>query len=426
MRIMWLCNKMPGIVASEINEEISNKEGWIDGIISHMLGDEKCNIELAVTFPSDLNESEISGTTKDGIEYFSFKEDLVNLDKYDEAVEDKLDRIIGEYNPDIIHIYGTEYPHALAISKVLLKEEYSKIKTVVGIQGMMGLCANTYTLGIPEHIQKRNTFRDLIKKDNILNQKEKFFKRALNERKLLENVEYVIGRTAADKKFTEEINPNRKYYKLNETLRSNFYDTNWRIESSNSNTILVTQADYPIKGFHYLLEALAIVCKVKPELNLIVTGNQITKYNTLKEKIKIGSYGLYIRQLIRKYNLEKNIKFEGMVNAKLMEELMLSSRILVSPSIIENSPNSVGEAMLLGLPVISSRVGGVPSIIDDKEEGLLYNYDDIKELARLIIEVMDNDELAKKISKAGQEKARITHNRELNYNRMIEIYEEII
>ena len=58
-----------------------------------------------------------------------------------------------------------------------------------------------------------------------------------------------------------------------------------------------------------------------------------------------------------------------------MKERFLKSNVFVSPSTIENSPNSLGEAMLLGIPCISSDVGGVKNLLKHEEEGYVYQTD---------------------------------------------------
>ena len=103
----------------------------------------------------------------------------------------------------------------------------------------------------------------------------------------------------------------------------------------------------------------------------------------------------------------------------------LKSHVFLSSSLIENSPNSVGEAMLLGVPVVSSEVGGVPSLFEGEEEGLFYPVEDTKTLARQIIRIFESDELAEKLSVAAKRKAALTHNPETNYERLLEIYHEI-
>ena len=112
--------------------------------------------------------------------------------------------------------------------------------------------------------------------------------------------------------------------------------------------------DYPIKGLHFLLRAMKDILEEYPETKIYVAGNCITGDDGFKKKIKMASYGKYLRELIEQYHLEEHIEFLGNLNAEQMKQRYLNSNVFVSPSSMENSPNSVGEAMILGVPVISS------------------------------------------------------------------------
>ena len=81
--------------------------------------------------------------------------------------------------------------------------------------------------------------------------------------------------------------------------------------------------------------------------------------------------------------------------------------------------------MLLGVPVVASRVGGIPSLIAEEEEGLLFEACNADGLAEDIIRIWKDDNLAMKLSAKARERAVLTHDADANYRRLIEIYEEI-
>ena len=97
--------------------------------------------------------------------------------------------------------------------------------------------------------------------------------------------------------------------------------------------------------------------------------------------------------MIEKYELGKNIEFTGLLNENQMIERLLKTNVFILPSAIENSSNSLGEAMLLGLPCIASNTGGTMDILKHKEEGLLYPYTEPAILAEYIGRFFENDEL---------------------------------
>ena len=108
-----------------------------------------------------------------------------------------------------------------------------------------------------------------------------------------------------------------------------------------------------------------------------------------------------------------------------MCDRFLKSHVFVSPSSIENSPNSVGEAMLLGVPVVSSDVGGVKNLLTHGEEGFVYPYDEPYMIAHYVCHLFGDDALAQTLSEHARAHAAHTHNREENLQKMLEIYREI-
>ena len=265
------------------------------------------------------------------------------------------------------------------------------------------------------------TFRDLIKFDNIFKQKKAFEKRGINEIKLLKSSDYLIGRTTWDYANTKAITGEDKYFFCNESLRDDFYNAKWDIENIERKTIFVTQAYYPIKGFHFMIEALGILKNKYPDIKCYVSGYNIFK----NSNIKLTSYAKYLKKKIKKYNLENNIEFLGLLDTNEMITYLKKSNVYVQPSVIENSPNSLGEAMLLGMPCISSNVGGVSDLLVHKIEGYTYPFSESAMLANYIETIFNDDSLAIELGKKAHEHAIITHNRKVNSDTTISIYEQI-
>ena len=158
---------------------------------------------------------------------------------------------------------------------------------------------------------------------------------------------------------------------------------------------------------------------------MYVAGDKITAYESLKDKIRIGTYGKYLLELIRENHLKERVVFLGKLDAEEMCGRFLKSHVFLSASVLENSPNSVGEAMLLGVPVVSSNAGGVSSLLEGEKEGLLYSSEDENALAAQIMRIFSDEQLADRLSRAEKERAGRTHDAAANYKRLLEIYNEI-
>jgi len=124
-------------------------------------------------------------------------------------------------------------------------------------------------------------------------------------------------------------------------------------------------------------------------------------------------------------NLEGTIIFTGLLDEKQMCERYLQSNVFVCSSSIENSPNSLGEAMLLGVPCVASDVGGVSNMLTHKKDGFLYQADAPYMLAYYVCEIFSDNELVSNISNNARMKASRTHDKEKNTNDLINIYVDL-
>lgn len=435
MRILWICNQMPPVVAESLQLQPTNKEGWIAGILEQIKKEKSTrNLEIGICFPipdslkkvyesQDGEGRELLRGEADGFSYFGIVQDNVNLHFYDFKVERQMESIIGQFRPDMLHIFGTEYPHALAAAKAFNRPE----RILVGLQGIMSACADAYFADLPEKVMKRFTFRDWLKRDNIQEQQEKFALRAEHETQLLRIAGHVTGRTEFDRKAALRMHPSMQYHFMNETMRSNFYEgETWNEEDCQPHRIFVSQGNYPLKGLHKVLEALPLIREMYPDVTVHVAGDVITAHGTWKEKLKISSYGKYLLDLMKKNQCTGQVTFLGKLDAEQMKQEYLQANVFVSASSMENSSNSIGEAMLLGVPVVSSRVGGLESLLTDEQDGLFYAFSDEKELARRVMRVFENRELAEKLSENARLRALQNHDPQKNFARLMEIYQEIL
>ena len=412
MKLLWLCNMAPGVA-----REKEGKGGlWMD----HLLADlrQREDITIRILFPG---KPEQQGVLDDRCSYASFQNGLPY--EYLPQLEARFRKELAEYAPDVIHIWGTEYAHTLAM--VNAAEGAGKLDHLaVSIQGLCSEIAGQYANGIPETIRKRSTFRDLVRKDNILQQQEKFALRGELELQALRRVRHVIGRTHWDLDCTRKINPQAVYHFCNETLREPFYQGAWEYRSCQKHRIFASSCEYPVKGFHYLLEALAEVVKAYPDTTVAVTGRSFFAPG-FKAKLRRSGYQKYLASLAKKYALEDRIEFLGSLNAAQMKQQYLQANVFVLPSTIENSPNSMGEAMLLGTPCVAADVGGVTTMMVKDTQGFIYPSSDTAALASHICHVFALEDKAEAIGAEARDHAVITHDPENNLKTLLSIYESL-
>lgn len=425
MKVLWLCNIMLPAYARAHDLSFSVREGWLSGCFNRITKSQESEREvtLGVCFPA-TGDIASSSEKIDGVTYYGFEEDLNHPENYDEALEERFKEILADFEPDIVHIFGTEFPHALAMLRAYNRPE----RVLLGIQGLCGRIADEYMAKLPEDVQKSATFRDKLKEDSLLQQQEKYRIRGNREREVIQLAGNITGRTEFDKKETSAINPEARYFAMNETMRSTFYEGKWQEKDAKPHSILLSQGDYPLKGFHFMLEAMPRILEKYPDAHLYVAGNNIIGKGQSKYPyfLRASAYGKYLRRLISSNKLKKKVTMLGMLGEEQMKEKMLESSLFACTSILENSPNSLAEAMLLGMPIVAARVGGIPSMIQNNKECLFFEGGDSTQLADAVIQMWDEPVISAVYGDNAKKHATMTHDPDANYRRLMEIYKKIV
>lgn len=386
IKVLWLCNIIVPEIQKMLGMPEGNSGGWIVNTLDMLSNDDRFEIGYCAPLKSDKKVVDIKYKN---IHFWGFNKKNWQPHVYDKSVEEIFKGIIADFQPDIVHIFGTEFPHTLAMTRAFNNPK----KTVIHIQGIISECAKEYCAYLPAKVVHHNTFRDFIRHDNIYNQAKKFEQRGLFEIEAVKNVGHIMGRTDWDRSWTYKINPKAKYHYCEENLRKEFMTGDrWNESACEKYSIFMTQGSYPLKGLHLAIEALKNIRSEYPDTKLYLTGDDPRRLKSIGEKMREQTYDKYIRHLIRKYELENNIIFLGSLNAEEMKKQYLKANVLVSASTIENSSNSIMEAKALGVPIVASDVGGVSTIISDGKEGYLYKADDTNMLAQYIKNIFERPE----------------------------------
>lgn len=416
MKVLWIVNTVFPEPSKVLGIQIPNIGGWMYGLANQLSKTEGVDLAVATTYSG----KEFKHLNLNGIDYFLLP--CSNMLKYNKYLENYWEKVCEIFSPNIIHINGTESPNGLACMRKLPNFNY-----IISIQGLVGIIARYFTSDIQSfEILKSITLRNLIMRDNIFQIQKQFYQRGKFEQEYIETCENVIGRTQWDYAHVKAINSNTKYYFCNESLRDSFYSASkWNKDSCQKHTIFLSQAHSPIKGLHQVIKALKLLVYEFPDIKVKVGGNNITKTKSFKDKLKLSNYGKYIKNLIKELNLENHVVFLGNLDELQMISAFQNTHVFVCPSSIENSSNSVGEAQLLGVPVIASYVGGMADLIEHNKTGLLYRFEEVEMLADKIRKIFNDDSFSDMLSKNAIIVASKRHNREENLSQLLTIYKKI-
>ncbi len=396
--------------------------GWISALAGFVAA--RPDIRLTVLYPQGHSRSPVRNRA-DGIEHIGFYEPADPLLSYPGWMEEEFGALFREERPDILHLWGTEYVHSLACFKAYAAPE----RTLVSIQGLISVYAEHYFAGVPESLKSQKTLRDLVHKDDLLRQQKKYEQRGSFEKELLAGALHVAGRTSWDRLHTERLAPKARYHHCGEILREEFYrEPFWSYKNCEPCSIFASQFYYPIKGFHKLLLALPEVLEEYPETRVRVSGGGIIFPDSLKGRLRKSAYPRFLEREIRRLGLKSRIEFLGNRPAAEMKREYLRCNVFVLPSAIENSPNSLGEAMLTGTPLMASDVGGVRDMLygtGGEEDFRLYAFPEVSDLARGIKRLFAMKEDAEAVGKEERERALENHSPEGCLKEYLEAYGEL-
>ncbi len=417
-KILWLVNLLLPDASAALGFTVLDTGCWITGLVSTLRAKTE-DLAITILAPTSLLKEEKRAVCN-GVEYIAFPAAMAGRRAY-------FARLLNEIQPDVVHIFGTEFAHCLDMVEVA---EQSRM--VISLQGLLNVCKDLYFYGLPARYRVVNPVKALVQKaytgDVISLGQRSFKRRAQAEATALQKARYVIGRTDWDRASALRLNPGLQYFFCNEILRESFYTGGWQRENCKKHTLFISQANYPIKGLHLFLPALALLVKRYPDLQVRIAGTApVTSENAL---VQAGvrfffEYQTYCEKMAKRLGVWKHLHFLGPLTEAQMKEEYLRAHVFVSCSVMENESNSVSEAKMLGLPVVASYVGGLGSRIVNGQDGFLYPLAEAEMAVYYIGRLFEEDALCCEISRKGRESAQKVNDRSVNGETMLNIYRTI-
>ncbi len=413
MRILWFTSTPCNYGKCCCNRGY-NGGGWLTSLQDELV---KYNgIELGICFCLDCQPFKVE---QDDVTYYpiprhckKLSDKIVDIIHYNDVrrdeilwgqYEERFKQVIADFKPDLIEIFGSELYLGLATF-------VAPCPVVLHIQGILSLYIYVlFPLGVSKWSYLLQDWNPKRIYDRF--QFYVYWQRSCyREQEVLRHTRHVIGRTYWDQLASEIMNPERVYHYGGEILRKEFYEMCERIIPEKL-TIVTTSSSPMYKGFDYVLQTANVLKNVMHrDFEWLVYGNVNPAFHQKFTGLKCN---------------ELNIQLMGVASAKTLCNSISGSTVYFQPSYIENSPNSVCEAQILGVPVVATNVGGTASLIEEGVTGFLVPTNDPYTAAYRIAQMDDDRILNIRIGEAAKGVALERHDRRKIVDELIAVYQEI-
>lgn len=416
MRILWIGNSGLYVPNNSCGGGY-NGGGWVASVQKELM---KTNdITLAIAFCKDGEPQKV---IQNGVTYYpvpnhtkSKKDKILDLWKINDVTrdeilwpyyEEKFRNIIEDFKPDVVHVFGSELYQDLAARVT------GDIPTVLHIQGLLSLSIYIY---LPPSVSKWQYYmsgKGLKGKYHNYQYLAYWHRSVHREKAILKAVPHVIGRTDWDRQALAVLNPKAKYHYGGEILRDVFYEKKDR-QIPKDRPVISTTISFPTyKGYDIILKVANIL---KNEIGMDFEWNV---FGNVQPDFMEKHTGLKHENL--------NVNLKGVATAEQLRDALVNSTLYFHSSYIENSPNAVGEAQLVGVPVVASRVGGTDSMVEHGKTGFLYPVTDPYMAAYYIKRLIENQEENISMGKVAREVALVRHDKQTIVNDLLKTYNDII
>ena len=423
MKVVWFVNGMMPEFSTALGREVGNTGGWMPSLID-AIRQFAPHIELHIVCEADGDYvREMNGTY-----YYAFKNFNHGLRwgrSSKRGFAEKVRSLILKTKPDLIHFHGTENGYADLDDIV-----WCGVPRVVTLQGILNGIYPHYMGGLTSQQLKsyQNRLRNLITGKNLFDTADLWrTKSAIAEALSLGKMNHIAGRTDWDHAWAVVLAPRATYHYVGEILRPEFYARDDRSCVISHRIYASAAFKYPLKGGHVMLQALAYLKDAYPDVKLAVAdGLEKLRPTSLRAKLSQTEYNRYLAACIQKLGLEDNVELLPSIDSVHVRAELEKAEVYCQVSFVENSPNSLAEAQLVGVPVVASFAGGIPSMVEDCRTGLLVQPGDAATLATAIARLFDDNGLKTSLVENAWKAAIKRHDPQIVVGDLLNCYRKVM
>ncbi len=388
MKVLWL-----SVNPAKFEERTSGS--WI-GALQEIITQHCPDIELGITFEYGSAPFKIE---RDGVTYYPIQTERSFMDQLRLKLSPRhkwtllkptLKQVVRDFHPDLIHCFGSEYAYAY------LQQEVPEIPVIIHMQGFL----NIYNASEMQALRVRDYYKlHHYNPLQILHFKFRYSKLRIYdemEREIMRLNHYFMGRTEWDANIVRYYSPQAQYFHCPEAIRKVIKDSpkRWQFQPSKTMQIVSISSASALKGNGIILQTARFLKSQGFDFRWRVAGD-------------INTFRLF-ESITGISHQDVNIELLGFIDAETIVQELIRAEVYVHAAIIDNSPNSLCEAQLIGCPVITTFVGGIPQLVEEGKSGIFYPYNEYHTLAFYLMNVHNNQAMLEQLS---QNEIEISHRR---------------
>ncbi|MGJ8737220.1 glycosyltransferase family 4 protein [Zobellia laminariae] len=415
MRVLWFSNRPP-LGASNSKNRVGGS--WIESLEQEIM--DNSDIELGIVFSELEKEAKEIKSETSRTKYFMVpRYPFGKFDRWysrffatppsENSLKHYL-KVVNDFKPDVILFFGTESDFPLIIPEL-------KVPSIIWFQGNLTVYEMMYENGLKvKKTLALESLKHMLSGDTMYHNFLMFKHLVAREKRIFSFAENFIGRTTWDSRLVKTMAPQARYFHCDEAMRPPFLTNQWKQWNDRDKFVITTTIRGNLyKGLETVFRTSEILSdKIGKRLEWRIIG--------------IAEGTVYTKAARKEANFPSSrpeVKLLGNKTGPEMIEELLNSDIYVHPSHIENSPNGVQEAMLLGMPVIATNVGGTPSMLVDGKEGLLIQNKDPYAMAGAILEFSESPDKAKLMGENARKLGLVRNSSKKICDDLLKIFDEL-
>lgn len=405
MRVLWF-----SINPSLYVEKTSG--GWIASL-ERIIRQYGKNIELGIAFE---HSDKCFKVVRDGVTYYPMNKIdtrikklrlMLNYENEWNFLRPLVQKVIDDFKPDIIHCFGSEWPFGLIAHDV-------KIPIVIHMQGFANIYALSASMCCRLSDQYKYHHYNPFSMLHYWHRSLKTDASNKREQEIMQCNKYFMGRTEWDKNIVKYYSPKSKYYHCEEAIRPEILHSKikWHFTPRKKMQIITISSASSLKGNNLILRTAKILKDFGFDFEWRVAGDK-------------NSFSFF-EHIIGLKHADLNINLLGFINASEVAKELSKADVYVHTAIIDNSPNSLCEAQLIGCPVIATNVGGIPQLIENENTGILFPYNEPHTLAFILMNIHGDKKILEKMSQNEIRVSQSRHDEQKIIQELKSIYTDII